>query len=129
MGGDLLVLSRHLTAYRLWNLLGKMKTIKNHTILVIAETPIHDDVASKSRRWTEFLLNMPQALKQNAQVERLCENVWQLPLDKGLPTLCEFLDYGKGYSDIRMRYLFLEGIPEWQLCPPPATLTNETKPS
>jgi hypothetical protein len=100
-----------------------MKTIKNMTIIVIAEIPVGDeattDVAKKDKKWSEFLLNIPETLRKSGTVLRLCENVWQLPLDTGLPILNVFLEYGKSHSGIRMRYLFLEGIPEWQLCPPP----------
>ena len=50
--------------------------------------------------------------EQNKQIENLCENAWQIPLQNGLPSLSEMI-LAAQTAGLAYRALLVDGEPNW----------------
>ena len=92
--------------------------------LVIAEPPENQYRESDTKRWQDFVNNIPRFAPPNKETLTIHENVWRIPLDTGMPFLCKLFGFANG-AGIPLHILFLDAEPEWIKYPP----DDEGKPS
>jgi hypothetical protein len=95
--------------------------------IVICE-PSKTNGHADMQKWKQFLVNIPQGLQQNANIERIHENVWLIHLNTDLLPLFEIVQLYQA-SSMPVRVLFLEESPTWLKYPPDAKPADESKPS
>jgi hypothetical protein len=92
------------------------------TAIVIAELPNTNTPDADRVKWQDFLARVQRVGKTPKDTIRQTGNVWQIPLDNGLPFLGRLFDSAEA-SKISMRALILDEPPAWIENPP----TNQGK--
>jgi hypothetical protein len=87
------------------------------TALVIVELPKTNDTSADRTNWLDFLAHMQRAGEPPKNTNRLTGNVWQIPLDNGLPFLSVLFQSAED-SKTSIRSLILDEPPEWIKHPP-----------
>ncbi len=87
--------------------------------LVIAEFRKNEHGETDAKGWSEFLADVPRLARPNQETQKIHDNVWLIPLDKGIPFLVRLFDLSNG-SGILLRILFLDAEPDWIQYPPEA---------
>ena len=87
------------------------------TALVIAELPATIDTDADRKNWQDFLECIRRGEMLLEKTIRLPANVWQIPLDNGLPFLGE-LFLSARVCKISIRALILDEPPTWIEYPP-----------
>ncbi len=92
--------------------------MKNAKIALVIAEPIKSKAGYADQdTWRSFLASIQKNVKQIEGIDCFHENVWQIPLDNGLPFLVELLRWAGGIG-IQIRVLFLEEAPDWIKYPP-----------
>ena len=92
--------------------------------LVIAESEKDSFGIEDRETWHNFVLNIPQKLRQSKNIEAIHDNVWLINLENELPALSALIQK-TAERKIHIRLLFLAEAPDWIKYPPAA----EEKPS
>ena len=80
-------------------------------MLILLEPPDGTD-QNAVLQWDALLQRLRDRATQIEGMEMFAENVWQIPLNNGLPALAELI-LGADAARIRYNVLFLEKAPEW----------------
>ena len=87
------------------------------TALVIAELPKTTDTDEAIKRWQDFLAQIERFGKPTKETTRPVVNMWQIPLDNGLPFVGRLFDIAERHK-ISIRALILDEFPAWITNPP-----------
>jgi hypothetical protein len=87
------------------------------TVIVFAELPKMTDTVSTITRWQDFLKNAEGSYRPTAESAHPTINLWQLPLNSGLPFLAKLFQFSELYQ-IPIHALILDEPPEWIKYPP-----------
>jgi len=96
---------------------GKIQLRIVKTALVIVELPTTNDTDADKKNWQDFLAHRQRAGAPPENTKRLTGNVWQIPLDNGLPFLSGLFQSAEECK-ISIRALILDEPPEWIKHPP-----------
>ncbi len=107
----------HLTTLRFEPFLAGMNNAK--FALVIAGSLSHQYGGPDEGQWRSFLASIQKNVPPDEGTLRIRENVWQIPLDTGMPFLSKLFDWASGMR-IPMHILFLDEKPDWIQYPPAA---------
>ena len=95
-----------------WHGLNIMKTA-----LVIAELPKTNDTDEARTRWQDFSMYIQRAGAHPKGTTQITANIWQIPLDNGLPFLGGLFQFAERCK-ISIRALILDEPPAWIKHPP-----------
>ena len=84
--------------------------------LLIAETHRADAKHETSTGWRSLLAGWYSVLPKDEEKHRLTENIWQIPLDSGLPIHARLIQACNDYN-VPIRVLFFDEEPEWRKHP------------
>ena len=82
------------------------------TAIVIADIPNTQDADANRLKWSEFLERIRRNGEMPTGSERMTGNVWQIPLDNGLPFLSRLFQIAEE-NKISIRALILDEPPAW----------------
>jgi hypothetical protein len=82
------------------------------TALLISELPTTNMPDEDRGRWIDFSNKVKSIGEPPKNTNRLTGNVWQIPLDNGLPFLARLFDAAEA-SKISVRALILDEPPTW----------------
>ena len=88
-------------------------------VVAAGAEPLHEPLKPQSQTLWERFLAAIKTPPVETSVESFHENVWLIPLDKGLPHLGKILEMAK-QNRVTVRVLFLSEKPKWiEYLPPP----------
>ena len=85
--------------------------------LVIVELPNSNDADADRTKWLDFLEHVRRIGEPPKDTERITGNIWQIPLNSGLPFLSRLFQLAED-NKISIRALVLDEPPEWIKHPP-----------
>jgi hypothetical protein len=92
--------------------------------LVIGERPTTNTSDVPVPRWSKFLSDIQKNIQPCAEIQKIHENVWLIPLGIGIPFLGQLIEWAGSYQ-IPLRILFLDAEPDWIKYPPDSPKTAE----
>ena len=87
------------------------------TAIVIAELPKMNGPIECRNQWLHFSESVQRIGKLPKNMNQITENIWQIPLDNGLPFLAQLFDLAEN-NKISIRALILDEPPAWITHPP-----------
>ena len=87
------------------------------TLLLIVEIPSTSSLSADEVKWKQILAYIQRDAPTAKDTKRLTQNVWQMPLENGLPFWGRMTLLAQEH-EFSMRGLILEESPAWTLYPP-----------